>query len=327
MALSDLQTRIADELSRTDLTSQIALEITSAIQFYQNEQLWFNENIMVTLTTINGQRDYLLPPNFGSVTTVRSQLGKMTYLVEPKTIQYLDTIDWGNSFVSSYLDFYALFNGMIRLYPPPVANLPIYIRGTVVLPSLTTTAATKAYATNTAYSANDTVLDTNGNIQKCVTAGTTRASPTKTYTANTAYSAGDTVLDINSNFQTCTTPGTSGYVLALDKTKWARLVNGITSDGSNGLTWTMTQQQWSTDYNSYTVDGSVVWQLQFDTGNAWTSNAEELIRSRATRMVYQRYIKDMGQAQSYKELEAENLYNLRMKNQGQTALNRLTPHI
>lgn len=325
MALSDLQTRIADELSRSDLTSQIALEITSAIQFYQNEALWFNENIMVTLTTIQGQRDYILPPNFGAVTTVRSQLGQMTYLVEPKTIQYLDTIDWGNSFVSSYLDCFALYNGMIRLYPPPVANLPIYIRGTVILPTLTTTAATKSYATNTAFSVNDTILDTNGNIQKCVTAGTTRAAPTKSYTANTAYTAGDTVLDLNSNLQTCTTSGTSGYVLALDKTQWARLVNGITSDGT--AAWTLTSTQWSTDYLSYTVDGSVVWQCQLDLSNAWTSQAEELIRSRATRMIYQRYIKDMEQAQNYKELETENLYNLRSKNVGQTALNRITPHL
>lgn len=320
-----MQTRIADELSRTDLSSQIALEITSAIQFFQNERFWFNEDVMVTITTISGQRNYTLPPNFGAVTTVRSQLGQMTYALEPRTIQYLDTIDWGNSFISSYLDYYTLFNGMIRLYPPPVANLPIYIRGTVVLPSLTTTAATKSYATNTTYSVNDTVLDTNGNIQKCVTAGTTRAAPTKTYTANTAYTAGDTVLDLNSNLQTCTTSGTSGYLLALDKTQWATLVNGITPDGT--AQWTLTSTQWSTDYNSYTVDGSVVWQLQYDTGNAWTSQGEELIRSRACRMVCQRYIKDAEQTQSYMELEKENLYNLRMKNVGQKALNRITPHI
>lgn len=327
MALSDMQTRIADELSRSDLSSQIALEITSAIQFYQNERFWFNENIEITITTIQGQRDYVLPPNFGAVLTVRSQLGQMTYMVQPKTIQYLDTIDWGNSFVSSYLDCYALFNGMIRLYPPPVSNLPVYIRGTVILPGLTTTAATKAYATNTAYSLGDTVLDTNGNIQKCVSAGTTRASPSKTYTANTAYNAGDTVLDLNSNLQTCTTAGTSGYTLALNQNLWARVVNGITPDGSNGLQWTLTSTQWSTDYQSLTVDGSVVWQMLYDTGNAWTSNAEELIRSRTCRMMYQRYIKDMEQAQSYKELEGENLYNLRMKNVGQTALNHITPHI
>lgn len=325
MALSDLQTRVADELSRSDLTSQIALEITSAIQFYQNDNFWFNENVMVTLTTISGQRDYLLPPNFGSVLTVRSQLGQMTYLVEPRTIQYLDTIDWGNTFISSYIDCYALFNGFIRLYPPPTAGLPIYIRGTVVLPGLTTTAATKSYATNTAFSVGDTVLDTNGNIQKCVSAGTTRASATNSYTANTAYVAGNTVLDGNSNLQTCTTGGTSGYVLAVDKTQWARLVGGVTADGT--VSWTLTSRQWSTDYNSFTVDGSVVWQLQFDTGNAWTSSAEELIRTRTCRMMYQRYIKDMEQAQSYAQLEKENLTNLRMKNIGQTALNRVTPHL
>ena len=325
MALSDLQTRVADELSRPDLSSQIALEITSAIQFYSQEKFFWNENVMITLTTIQGQRDYILPPNFGSVMSVRSQLGHMTYSIEPRTIQYLDTIDWGNSFVASYIDMYALFNNMIRLYPPPTTGLPIYIRGTVILPTLTTTAATKSYTTNTAYSANDTILDTNGNIQKCVTAGTTRAAPTKTYTANTAYSAGDTVLDLNSALQTCTTPGTSGYLLALNQAGWARTVNGITPDGT--VQWTLTSTQWSTDYLSYTVDGSVVWQMVSDLSNGWTLQAEELIRSRTCRMMYQRYIRDANQTQSYMELEKENLKNLRTKNQGQTALNRITPHI
>lgn len=324
MALSDMESVIADELSRTDLSTQIAREISNAITFYGNKRFWFNESQMVTITTISGQRTYTLPPNFGAILDVRSVLGSFTYRIDPSTIQYLDSIDWGNSFISSYIDFYALYNGQIRLYPPPTAGLPIYIRGTVIQPTLTTTAATKSYAYNTAFSVGDTVKDQNGNIQTVVTAGTTQAAPSKTYTANTAYSVNDTVQDGNGNIQTCSAAGTTGYLLAADPTQWANTLNGITQDGT--AQWTLTGTQWSTNYDSFTVDGSVVWHLTSALSNPWMVQAEELIRTRATRMIYQRYIKDMQQAQSYEEMENQCVVNLYEKNIGQTAINTLRPH-
>lgn len=297
MALSDMQSNIADELSRTDLSVQITREINNAITFYQNEHMWFNENVEITINTIAGQRDYTLPPNFASILTLRSLLGSITYEVEAMTVQEMDAIAFTNTYVSSYIEYFTLFNGMIRLYPAPTAGLPLYIRGTVLLPTLTTTAATKTWATNTAFSVNDTILDTNGNIQKCVTAGTTQAAASRgTYAANTAYSVGDTVIDLNDNLQKCTTAGTSGYLLALQASAWATNVNGITPDGSGALQWTLQSTQWSTNFDSYTVDGTVVWQLTTALTNPWMSNAEELIRNRTIRMLYQRYIKEIGRA-------------------------------
>lgn len=41
--LGTMKTRIADELARTDLTSQIALAIVSAISFYETRRFWFLE--------------------------------------------------------------------------------------------------------------------------------------------------------------------------------------------------------------------------------------------------------------------------------------------
>lgn len=329
MALSDMETVIADELSRTDLSTQIAREITNAITFYQNKRFWFNENTQIQLTTIAGQRDYILPANFAAVLSVRSQMstGGLIYPITASTVQFIESIDLVQNVTTNYIDLYAIFNGMIKVYPPPIAGLPIYIRGTVLLPTLTTTAATKTYATNTTYSKGDTILDPNGNIQTVVTAGTTQASPSKTYTANTAYSVNDTIQDGNGNFQKCTTSGTSGYVLAVQPSGWARLVNGITPDGSGNLQWTLTALQWSTNYLSYTVDGSVVWQMTSDLTNAWTTNAEELIRTRATGRIYRRYIKDMQQAQSYEQMERECVANLYEKNIGQTTSGRVTAHI
>lgn len=329
MAFSDMISTIADEISRSDYTAvQIPREINNAITFYQNKRFWFNQNLMVTLTTVAGQRYYPLPANFAAVLNVRSTLGapgSVLYDIPIVGEDYLDSIDWTNTAVSSYIMGVSFFHQRIRVYPPPTAGLPIIIKGTVLLPTLTSTAATKSYTKNTAYTAGDTVLDQNGNIQTAKTSGTTGAAASKAYTANTAYSLNDTVLDLNGNTQTCTTAGISGYLAAVDATQWALESLGLTSDGT--VTWQLTTKLWSTDYLSYTVDGSVTWQLTTALSTSWMDKAEELIRTRATRMIYQRYIHDMEQAQSYKEMEQEALHNLYEKNQGQIATGWVRPHL
>lgn len=325
MALSDMESNIADEINRSDYTTEIAREITNSIRFYQNHRFWFNENQMITITTIQGQRYYKLPPNFGAILEARSKIGNLTYPVDILPETQLDAWDWTDTSTSNYVQAVSLFNGQVRVYPPPVAGTPIYLKGTVLLPTLTTTAATTTYAKNTAFALNDTILDPNGNIQTCVTAGTTGAAATKTYTANTAYAVNDTILDLNDNIQTCITAGTTGYELALDASLWAMKADGETTDGT--VTWQLTTQLWNTNFDSYTVDGSVVWHLTNQLDNAWMSDAEELIRTRTIKQLYARYIKDYDAASLYSGLEVEALANLRMKNIGQTATNSVRPHL
>lgn len=48
---SDLQSRIADDINRSDLTSQIQQCILLAIQQYKNERFWFNETSATATTT------------------------------------------------------------------------------------------------------------------------------------------------------------------------------------------------------------------------------------------------------------------------------------
>lgn len=50
---SQVQSRVADDLIRTDLTSQIQQHILLAIQFYKNERFWFNETSATALTTVS----------------------------------------------------------------------------------------------------------------------------------------------------------------------------------------------------------------------------------------------------------------------------------
>lgn len=205
MAFSDMQTAIAGELARSDLTSEIQREINNAITFYGNKAFWFNEASMTAIVTVQGQRYYSLPTNFASVLDVLSTLGNYTYRLEPRTEQYLDQVDWGNDFWSGYPTDYSFWNGQIRLFPPPQGGLPVTVKGTVIL------------------------------------------SPQP-------------------------------------------LVNGG------------------------------------DT-NAWLASAEELIRTRAVRQLYGRYIRDPEQYALYTQLEKEALQNLQEKNIGQTGLNSIRPHL
>jgi hypothetical protein len=205
MAFSDMQTAIAGELARSDLTTEIQREINNAITFYGNKAFWFNEASMTPITTVQGQRYYTLPANFASVLDVLSTLGNYTYRLEPRTEQYLDQVDWGNDFWSGYPTDYSFWNGQIRLFPPPQGGLPITVKGTAIL------------------------------------------SP-----------------------------------------------QPLVGD-------------------SYT--------------NAWLTSAEELIRTRAVRQLYGRYIRDPEQYALYTQLEKEALSNLQEKNVGQTGLNSVRPHL
>ena len=61
--------------------------------------------------------------------------------------------------------------------------------------------------------------------------------------------------------------------------------------------------------------------------NAWLSSAEELIRTRAARQIYGRYVRDPEQYALYTQLEKEALANLNEKNVGRTGLNSIRPHL
>lgn len=56
--LADLKSRIATELARTDLTSQIANAVNDAIKFYGRERFWFNQTRTITFATVNGKQAY-----------------------------------------------------------------------------------------------------------------------------------------------------------------------------------------------------------------------------------------------------------------------------
>lgn len=56
--LTALKAEIADDLARSDLTTQIAAAITAAITFYKTTRFWFNETRASTFLTVDGQSTY-----------------------------------------------------------------------------------------------------------------------------------------------------------------------------------------------------------------------------------------------------------------------------
>lgn len=123
-----LKARIADEIMRDDLTSQIASAISDAIKHYQVKRFYFNENDSITFSTVAAQNEYTSAAN--------------------SLIPYLYKIDWvtvgGDQFLrritnEKWRDLmaatasgepynYAYINQTLRLYPTPSAIQTIRIQ-------------------------------------------------------------------------------------------------------------------------------------------------------------------------------------------------------
>src|ERR1700676_5155695 len=56
--LLDLKNRIASDLTRDDLTSQIANVVSDTIKFYARERFWFNKNRTLTFNTVIGAQAF-----------------------------------------------------------------------------------------------------------------------------------------------------------------------------------------------------------------------------------------------------------------------------
>lgn len=112
----DMKTRIADELSRSDLSSQIGLEILSAIAHYENQRWWFGES-RATASTVASTAWVAMPTDLLDEDSLKVTLNGSTYQLERKAYEWIDQVDSGlNPGQPSYFAFY---QKQIRLYPIP----------------------------------------------------------------------------------------------------------------------------------------------------------------------------------------------------------------
>lgn len=113
----DMQTRIADELVRSDLSSQIQAAIKSAISFYAAEHFYFNEKRAYRLTT-DGTEFVALPSDFVDMIKLTLTVGDYKYPLEQRTFSYIEERNTNANWKSRPVEF-ALWNDQVRLYPVP----------------------------------------------------------------------------------------------------------------------------------------------------------------------------------------------------------------
>ena len=142
-----MQDRIADEMSRSDIASNIQNSIKDAIEHWSEERFYFNEDRSLTFTTSDGQEFYTVADNasiplYSEVDTVRITINSnRNYPLLARTYQEIDDWQSNDNFKSQPTD-YCRYNQGFRLYPIPNGAYEIRVSGTAVLATLSATTDT-----------------------------------------------------------------------------------------------------------------------------------------------------------------------------------------
>lgn len=135
--LASLKSRIADDLARPDLTTQIANEITSAIQFYQNKRFYFNETRSSTFVTVATQARYTssddadIPLFFDLDCVFLEDTNSQTHELSPYGIDRMEHLQ-DNSASSGEPYAYLYHAQTFTLYPIPDAVYTVRPIGAIV---------------------------------------------------------------------------------------------------------------------------------------------------------------------------------------------------
>ena len=158
-AYLDMQNRIADEINRSDLGSQIQNAIQTAILYYETEDsLWFTEGRFL-INTVASQDRYVIPDTLlnedGSTITPRVTLLDVDQMVcnfnnwfqplKPVTWGWIDTYQIPTYTGQPY--YYGRLQNMIRFAPTPNGVYQVIITGTTRLPTLVNPTDTNAWMT------------------------------------------------------------------------------------------------------------------------------------------------------------------------------------
>ena len=131
---STLKARVADELNRSDLTSQIASAVTRAIDFYADERLSFNEGRLTVTTTADS--DYVdHPAGLRKVDYVYATVGAHKYKLVKREFDELETWHGASNSSGQPLDF-ANRGGQFYIFPTPNKAYTLTVTGLYDEPAL-----------------------------------------------------------------------------------------------------------------------------------------------------------------------------------------------
>jgi len=146
--------KVADDIQRTDLTSDIADSVQAAIKHYQMRRWWFNETRASTWSTVASQEFYTVTdsadiPNYLKIDDVMITVGGTSrFSLKRRTWDWIDNVAVNTLSVGQPTDF-AYYGQQVRFYPIPDAVYPIRVSGILRLATLVNPADTNAWV-NTA---------------------------------------------------------------------------------------------------------------------------------------------------------------------------------
>ena len=149
----EMQNRIADDLNRTDLTTQIKKAINRAVEFYEKERFWFNESVW-SFSASNGVEEVSFSSALttdvferDAVTLTRSATD--IYPLDEITFQELRRIATsGTSNSQGPPSRYATFNNRWFFYPVPDSNYVLHVYGQKGYATLSASGDTNDFTTD-----------------------------------------------------------------------------------------------------------------------------------------------------------------------------------
>lgn len=142
MTYADIQARIADELNRSDLTSQIQKAIISAIKHYDQDRTWFNETTG-TIATVAAQNYVAVPTGYIQDDKLQITVGSTLYTLTK--ITYDEWATKSTTSTSGQPTEYAYYQDRFYLYPTPGAIYSLTLSYTKILTELSSGSDTNGW--------------------------------------------------------------------------------------------------------------------------------------------------------------------------------------
>ena len=113
-----MRVRIADELKRSDLSSQINLAIKSAIRHYEPMRWWHNE-ARTEKATVASQEYYALPTNFVEADHLLITVNTHKYELRRRTQGFMNDNYVNSNTYTGIPEYWAIYDDQVRLGPVP----------------------------------------------------------------------------------------------------------------------------------------------------------------------------------------------------------------
>lgn len=147
-----LKTEIAGDLKRSNLTTEIAAAVQSAIAWNERTRFWFNETRSVTFNTVASQEFYGTAdstdiPNMLKIDSVFLRDGNNVYPLDRAYDAEQEEESQNATLTGRPTQFSYSAVGQIRLLPVPAAVYPMRIHGVKRLTALSADGDTNAWTT------------------------------------------------------------------------------------------------------------------------------------------------------------------------------------